>query len=181
MDVPRAPRRRHRVAIAVAAAVVVVLGALGLAFGRPAAPEVERSTLWIDTVRRGELVRQVRGNGTLVPEDLRIVSAMTAGRVDRVNVRPGATVKSGTVLVEMSNPDVMLQSLDAERQVKLAEADLASLRATLEDQHLAAASSVAAALTEVREAERGIKVADRLAAEGLVAGMDGDRARDRAE
>ncbi len=181
MDIPRPPRRRHRLAIATSVAVVVVLGVLGLARMRPADPEVERATLWIDTVRRGELVRQVRGNGSLVPEDLRIVSALTAGRIDRVLVRPGAQVDAGTVLIEMSNPDVQLQSLDAERQVKLAEADLASLRASLETQRLAAASSVAAAQTELHEAERGVKVAERLASEGLASGMDSDRARDRAD
>ncbi len=181
MDVPRPPRRRHRVAIGIATAVAIALGALGLARMRPADPEVERATLWIDTVRRGELVRQVRGNGSLVPEDLRIVSALTAGRVDRVLVRPGARVDANAVLVEMSNPDVQLQYLDAQRQVKLAEADLANLRASLEAQRLAAETSVAAALTELHESERGVRVADRLASEGLASGMDGERARDRAE
>ena len=181
MDIPRPPRKRHNVAIAVGSALVLGLGALGVSQMKPANPEVERSTLWIDTVRRGELVRQVRGSGSLVPEDLRIVSALTAGRVDRVLVRPGAKAEPGTILIEMSNPDVQLQSLDAERQVKLAEADLASLRASLEEQHLAATSSVAAAQTELHEAERGVKVADRLASEGLASVMDGERARDRAE
>lgn len=182
MDIPREPRhRRHRLAISIGAAAVLVLGALGSMRLRPADPTVERSTLWIDTVRRGELVRQVRGSGSLVPEDLRIVSALTAGRVDRVLVRPGAKVDANAVLIEMSNPDVQLQALDAERQVKLAEADLASLRASLESQRLVAASSVAAAQTEAHEAERGVKVAERLAADGLASGMEIDRARDRAD
>jgi multidrug efflux pump subunit AcrA (membrane-fusion protein) len=181
VDIPRPPRKRHNVAIAAGSAVLLGLGALGVSQMRPADPVVERSTLWIDNVRRGELVRQVRGSGSLVPEDLRIVSALTAGRVDRVLVRPGAKVDAGSVLIEMSNPDVQLQALDAERQVKLAEADLASLRASLEGQRLAAASSVAAAKTELHEAERGVKVAERLAAEGLASGMDSERARDRAD
>jgi multidrug efflux pump subunit AcrA (membrane-fusion protein) len=125
------------------------------------------------------MLREVRGNGTLVPEDLRIVSALTAGRIDRIVARPGSTVESGTVLLEMSNPDVQLAALDAERQVKLAEAELATQRATLETQRLMAVSSVAAARTEVHEAERQVKIADRLAADGLGSRMDGDRARDR--
>jgi multidrug resistance efflux pump len=180
MDIPRT-RPRRPIAVYVAAGVAVLaLGVLGLARMSAPGPGVERSTLWIDTVRRGEMLRQVRGNGTLVPEDQRIVSAMTAGRVDRVLVRPGAKAEAGTVLLELSNPDVQLQSLDAERQVKLAEADLASLRATLESQRLAALSSVASARTELNEAERGVRVAERLAADGLASGMDGERARDRA-
>jgi multidrug resistance efflux pump len=107
-----------------------------------------------------------------------VVSALTAGRIDRVFVRPGAQVDTGTVLLEMSNPDVQLQSLDAEHQEKLAEADLASLRATLEGQRLAAVSSVAAAKRAANEAERALKVAERLASEGLTSSMDIDRARD---
>ena len=130
MDIPREKPRSKRTPLLIAGAAVVVVTTVGLAQLRPAAPTVERGTLWIDTVKQGEMLREVRGNGSLVPEDLRVVSALTAGRVDRVLVRPGAKVEAGTVLLEMSNPDVQLQSLDAERQVKLAEADLASLRAS---------------------------------------------------
>ncbi|HTR97111.1 MAG TPA: HlyD family efflux transporter periplasmic adaptor subunit [Candidatus Acidoferrales bacterium] len=181
MDVPRTPKRRHRTALFAGAAAVLVLGAMGLAQLRAAAPGLERATLWIDTVQFGELVRTVRGNGSLQPEDLRIVSALTAGRIDRVRVRPGARVTSSSVLVEMSNPDVQLQSLDAERQVKLAEADLASLRSSLEEQRLVAAGSVASATTDLHEAERGVLVAERLASAGLTAGMDSARAEDHVE
>jgi len=162
----------------IAGAIVVIATTVGLARLRPAAPTVERGTLWIDTVKQGEMLREVRGNGTLVPEDLRIVSALTAGRVDKVNVRPGAKVDEQTVLIEMSNPDVQLQALDAERQVKLAEADLASLRASLESQRLAEVASVAEAHRAAREAERALKVAEKLSAEGLTSSMDIDRARD---
>ena len=178
MDIPRQKPPSKRTPILIATAVVVVVTTLGLARLRPAAPTVERGTLWIDTVKRGEMLREVRGNGTLVPEDLRVVSALTAGRIDRVLVRPGARVDVGTVLLEMSNPDVQLQSLDAERQEKLAEADLASLRSSLEGQRLAAVSSVAAAHRAANEAERALKVAERLSNEGLTSSMDIDRARD---
>jgi multidrug efflux pump subunit AcrA (membrane-fusion protein) len=178
MDIPRQKPPSKRTPILIAAAVLVVATTVGLAQLRPAAPTVERGPLWIDTVKRGEMVREVRGNGTLVPEDLRVVSALTAGRVDKVIVRPGAQVDVGTVLLEMSNPDVQLQSLDAEHQEKLAEADLASLRASLEGQRLAAVSSVAASKRAANEAERALKVAERLANEGLTSSMDIDRARD---
>lgn len=181
MDIAREkPRRRHRLLYAGAAAAIVtaVVGFVNL---RPAAPQVERSTLWIDTVRKGTMVREVRGNGTLVPESQRIVSALTAGRVDRVLVRPGTRVEAATLLIEMSNPDVQLQALDAERQVKLAEADLASLRASLETQRLAAVSAVASVHSELKEAERAARVAETLSAQGLASAMEIERARDRVE
>ena len=178
MDIPRVKPPSRTKPMIIIAAVVVVVTTVGLSQLRPAAPTVERGTLWIDTVKKGEMLRQVRGNGTLVPEDLRVVSALTAGRIDRVLVRPGATCETGTVLLEMSNPDVQLQSLDAERQEKLAEADLASLRASLEAQRLAAISTVAQARRDENEAERLLKVAERLSGEGLTSSMEIDRARD---
>jgi multidrug efflux pump subunit AcrA (membrane-fusion protein) len=181
MDIPRQMPPSRRTPLLIAAAVLVVATTVGLAQLRPAAPTVERGTLWIDTVKRGEMLREVRGNGTLVPEDLRVVSALTAGRIDRVMVRPGAIVDEQTVLIQMSNPDVQLQSLDAERQEKLAEADLASLRVSLEGQRLAAVSAVATAKRAANEAERALKVAERLSGEGLTSSMDIDRARDQLD
>jgi len=178
MDFPRVKQPNRTKPMIITAAIVLVVGTVGLAQLRPAAPTVERGTLWIDTVKKGEMLRQVRGNGTLVPEDLRVVSALTAGRIDRVLVRPGAMCEVNTVLLEMSNPDVQLQSLDAERQVKLAEADLASLNASLESQRLAAVSTVAQARRDANEAERLLTVAQRLAGEGLTSTMEIDRAKD---
>lgn len=181
MDIPRQKPKSKRTPILIGVGVLVVAGTVGLSQLRPAAPSIERGTLWIDTVKRGEMLRQVRGNGTLVPEDLRVVSALTAGRIDRVVVRPGARVEVNSVLLEMSNPDVQLQALDAERQVKLAEADLAALRSSLESQRLAAVSSVAGSKRAANEAERALKVAERLASEGLTSSMDIDRARDNLD
>jgi HlyD family secretion protein len=178
MDIPRQKPPTRRTPLLIAGALVVVVTTVGLARLRPAAPTVERGTLWIDTVKQGDMLREVRGNGTLVPEDLRIVSALTAGRIDKIHVRPGARVDEQAVLLEMSNPDVQLQALDAERQVKLAEADLASLRSSLESQRLGSVSSVAEAHRAAREGERALKVAETLSAEGLTSSMDIDRARD---
>ena len=123
MDIPRQKPPSKRTPILIAAAVVLVATTVGLAQLRPAAPGVERGTLWIDTVKRGEMLREVRGNGTLVPEDLRVVSALTAGRIDRVLVRPGAKVEVGTVLLEMSNPSLRAASLGSSSSSrKVAEA-----------------------------------------------------------
>jgi HlyD family secretion protein len=177
---PRPPRRRKPLLIAGVGAAL-----LGLSFGasrlRPASPEVEGGTLWIDTVRRGPMLRAVHGSGTLVPESQRIVSALTAGRIEQVHVRAGALVEPGTLLVELSNPDVQLAALDAERQLKLAEAELASLESNLENARLGQQAALAIARSALREAERGLAAAERLAADGLNSANDVERARDVAQ
>jgi RND family efflux transporter MFP subunit len=160
------------------AAVGVLAATVGLSRMGTAVPQLEGATLLVDTVHRGPMVRDVHGSGTLVPEDQRYVSALTAGRVDRVLQRPGATVEPNTLLLALSNPDVQLEALDAERQLKLAEADLASARATLENAKLAEEVSLASARTALKEAERGVAVAERLSKDGLNSQMDVDRARD---
>lgn len=181
MDVPRVkPKRFPRTPLVVGGiAIAVLVTTLGLSRLGTATPQVEGATLLIDTVRRGEMVREVHGSGTLVPEDQRYVSALTAGRVERVLEHPGATVTAATVLLELSNPDVQLEALDAERQLKLAEADLASARANLESAKLAEDVALASSRTALKEAERGLAVATRLSADGLNSAMDVDRARDQ--
>jgi HlyD family secretion protein len=179
MDFPRPKRARTRNPLlwgGVAAALL--LTTWGLTRLPAASPEIERSTLLIDTAQRGPMLRQVHGNGTLAPENQRFVSALTAGRVERVLARPGARVDAATVLVELSNPDVQLQALDAERQLKLAQAEVASVRATLETARLAQESALAASHSALREAERGVAVAERLARDGLNSAMDTERAKD---
>jgi HlyD family secretion protein len=180
VDVPRVKtnRRSRRPIVIGVAAVGVILATVGLSRMGTAVPQLEGATLLVDTVHRGPMVRDVHGSGTLVPEDQRYVSALTAGRVDRVLERPGATVTASTVLIELSNPDVQLEALDAERQLKLAEADVASARATLENAKLAEEVSLASARTALREAERAVAVAERLSKDGLNSQMDVDRARD---
>jgi len=181
MDVARQPKKKHRALIWGGVAVLLTVMTVGMSRLGPAAPTLERASVLLDTVERGEMLREVRAIGTLVPEDQRLVPALTAGRVERVLVRPGARVEPNTLLLEMSNPDVQLEALDAERQLKQAEADLASQRATLEGQRLAAEATVAAARLEHRNAEREVKVAERLAGEGLSSAMEIERARDKAE
>src|SRR4029453_17456130 len=106
MDIPRtgeAQRRRLRRNLLIAAGIAVVsLGTIGLARLEPAAPTVEKETVLIDTVKRGSLLRQVRGPGTLVPEDVRWISAPVEGRIERIPALPGVEVKADTVLLEMS-------------------------------------------------------------------------------
>ena len=182
VDVPRAPRKKTPRAawiaggIAVLALVTVALGRL-----KPAAPTVERSAVLIDAVRRGPMLRQVRGPGSLVPDSIRWISAVTGGRVERVNVRPGAQVSAGTVLLEMSNPDVQLEALTAQQQVAAAEAQLVSLRTNLETGRLNQASAVVNMRTQLREAQRNLASAETLSTRNLVAANEVARQRDQVE
>lgn len=146
---------------------------------RPAAPSVERQAILVAKVTRAPLAIEARGYGELEPERMRWVSALTAGRIERIHVRPGEMVEAGTVLLELGNPDVQLEWLDAERQLNVAEASLAAVESSLEGGVMGQNITVAQARTERQEAERGAAVAERLAAEGLGTTMDRDRARDR--
>jgi multidrug efflux pump subunit AcrA (membrane-fusion protein) len=148
---------------------------------KPAAPTVERSQVLIGRVTRGPMLRNVRGSGRLVPEQIRYVSAVTGGRVDRVNVRPGAQVQAGTVLIEMSNPDVQLEALTAQQQLVAAEGQLVSLRTQLETARLNQAGLVAQVRTQLREAQRGVATAESLAVRNLNSPNEAARARDLVE
>src|SRR4051812_12999370 len=119
VDIPRKPpnRKRRNLILAVGGLLAVALVTWSLGRLRSAAPVIDRAALWTDTVKRGAMLRDVKGPGTLVPEQIRLITADTAGRVERIPLRPGAQVEQGTVLMELSNPDVMLQALDAERQL----------------------------------------------------------------
>src|SRR5688572_7291582 len=121
-------RRRKRLLFGLVGLVVVAGVTVGLAQLKPAAPTVEKGSIWTDTVKRGQMLRQVRGNGTLVPEQIQFVQADTDGRVERIFVLPGAEVKSDTILLELSNPELKQAAFDAEWQLKAAEALLTKLR-----------------------------------------------------
>ena len=99
-------KKIRRTIYATAAAVVVLLITFGVSQLKPAAPSVDRAAVWIDTVKRGPMLRLVRGSGTLVPEEIRWINTTTSGRVERIVLRPGATVAPGTVILELSNPEL---------------------------------------------------------------------------
>jgi HlyD family secretion protein len=182
VDIARPPKsKRSRyvmaaVGIGVVGVATVVLGRL-----KPAAPAVERSTVWIDSVRLGTMLRSVRGSGTLVPERIRWVSAVTAGRVERVNVTPGATVTAGTVLLELSNPDVQLQALESQRGLTAAQAELLNLRTTLETSRLNQLATVATARAQHQQAVRDAAAAETLATRNMISTNDLSRARENAQ
>jgi len=152
MDVPRPSSvagRKRRLRVALAAAGVVLLGAVSLGLSRlgPASPRVERGTVLLDTVRRGEMLREVRGSGTLVAEDIRWLPAATEGRVERILGHPGDRVAPDTVILELSNPELQDQLLAAKSAVNAAQADYSAKKMSLESQQLdlnAAASTAEA-------------------------------------
>ena len=173
MDIPVSPalkkrRQRRRWLLAGAVIAALALVALGVSRLQPAVPLIEKATLFMDTVKRGEMLREVRGNGTLVPEDIRWISTVNAGRVGRILVLPGARVEAGTVLVELSNPEVEQAAFDAEWALKAADATLANLRVQLDSQKLTQQSTVATAEANYSTAKMDFDVNDDLARNGLV-------------
>ncbi len=182
MDIPREPKRNtRRVVYAAGAVVTLVVATVAISSLEPAVPSVDRAIVLLDTVERGTMVRQVRAPGSLVPERIRFVPAVTAGRVERKLVQPGAPVEVGTVLLEMSNPDVQLELLEAERQHSAAQQQLLDLRSSLETQRLDQAGVVASVRREYLDARRQAAAADTLVRRGLMAEAEAQAAGERAE
>jgi HlyD family secretion protein len=182
LDIQRQPVKNRRRFLYLAAAIVAVAATtVGLSRLKPAAPSVELGTLWMDTVRKGPMVREVRGPGTLVPEEIRWISAVTPGRVDRVLVQPGVIVNENTLLLELSNPDVQIQSLQAQRELTAAEAELISLKTNLEAQRLTQAGVVATTKSAYREAQRKAAADSNLVAQNLISTAEAGRSGDQAE
>ncbi|NWF83260.1 MAG: HlyD family efflux transporter periplasmic adaptor subunit [Bryobacteraceae bacterium] len=171
MDVPRQGVKRQklirRVLWITLAAISIPLITWGLSRLKPAAPSVEKSTLWTDTVKRGPMLRQVRGLGTLVPEEILFIQAVNEGRVERILLRPGAHVSRDTVLLILSNPELELAAEDLKWQVKAAEANLADLRVKLETARLDLRAAVARVESEYVQAKLKWERDEALAKEGL--------------
>ncbi|MEJ2206980.1 MAG: HlyD family efflux transporter periplasmic adaptor subunit [Gemmatimonadota bacterium] len=148
-----------------------------------AAPSVDANTVWRDTVQQGTMIRQVRGPGTLVPESMRWITAVTAGRIEQILSLPGTPVERGDLIMRMSNPDVDMQLLQARQQLSQAEAGLAQLRTTLETQELTQRGTVATVRTQHLDAKRVYETNQRLFDENpdLVARADLERSRESME
>ena len=168
-SVKQAKKRRQYI---VGGAAILVVGAVSVALSQlqPAAPTVERATVWVDTVKRGPMVRQVRGLGTLVPVDeaRRWVPASTQGRVEKIILRPGVQVTPDTVVLELSDPQVQQAMNDAEQQLRAAEADYNSLKARLDAETLNQRAQAAIVKADYEIAQNDKKMNEALAKEGLV-------------
>jgi len=176
MDIARPDQSRvklrRRILYSSIGVIVLLSVTLGLSRLKPAAPSVERATVWIDTVKRGPFIRQVRGSGTLVPEEVNWIPSVTEGRVDRVLVHPGTPVTADTVLLELSNPELDLSAQDAELNLKAAEAELTDLRVRLESQHLDQEASTAQVEAEHHQAKLQAEADTELGKSGLVSALN---------
>jgi HlyD family secretion protein len=185
MDVPRtgvaAKKRKRRILIIAGGAVGLIIATIGISRLKPAVPSVDRSTVWIDTVKRGPMVRQVRGLGTLVPEDIRWIPANTEGRVEKINIWPGTKVEPGDVILELSSPELEQSAHEAESKAKAAEADLTTLRATLQRELLDQESKTTAAHAAYEQAKMERETNDQLAKNGLIAVLDYKKSKIKEE
>ena len=173
VDIARSPdvirkKKIRRALYAAGALVVIVLITVGVSRLKPAAPTVERATVWVDTVKRGSMIRQVRGSGTLVPEDIRWITATTQGRVETIVLRPGARVKPGTVILELSNPELKQSVEDARLAHQSAQAAFQNRKAELESQLLSQQSSTATIEANYKKAEATLKANRELFKDGLI-------------
>jgi HlyD family secretion protein len=165
-------KRKKRIVYAVITAVALAGITVVLSRLKPAAPTVERNLVWIDTVKRGPMVRQVRGLGTLVPVEIRWIAARTQGRVDKIILRPGAVVETGSLILELANPDVVSAAANARSQLNAAEAQLANLRVQLESQLLAAEATAARAKSDYETTKLQAEVRQELFRDGLVSELE---------
>jgi HlyD family secretion protein len=172
MDKPRTgqaeKRRIRRTILFVAIAIVVVLVSVGISRLQPAAPQADRETLFFGTVQRGSMLRDVRGPGTLVPVDVRWISAPVEGRVESIPSLPGVTVTADTVLVELSNPEIEQAAFEAESNLRAGEADLENLRAQLDSALLGQAAQVAAADSQAEQSKLQVEADQKLYGDQII-------------
>jgi multidrug resistance efflux pump len=180
MDIVRTNKKKKRTPIYIAAGVVSVIAiSAWLTTLEQAPPSMDDASAWRDTVRRGDMLREVRGPGTLVPENIRYVTAVTNGRVEQVFVQPSARVKPGDPLLTLSNPDVQSQALQAQQQFSSAQSQLISLEASLEQARLSQEATVAAIQTQYNAAVRAEKLQAELQSKGVAVAMEVAQAKDQ--
>src|SRR3954451_21272606 len=175
MDIARPSNaKKKRIKQALYAGVgllAVVLVSVGLSRLKPAAPTVERAVVWPAKVERGPMVRQVRGLGTLTPEDIRWIPATTQGRVEKIILRPGTQVKSGDVILELSNPTLEQQLMAAQLKLQAAEAGLANTKVQLQNDLLQSRSAAAQVAGDFNKARMQSQMNEKLAKDQLVSAL----------
>jgi HlyD family secretion protein len=175
MDIQRPSNAHAKKIRRIVYAGIAVVSVAGVTYGvsrlRPAAPSVDKATIWTDEVKRGPMIREVRGIGTLVPEDIRWIPAQTDSRVDRILIHPGATVQPATVILELSNPELQRDVLDAQYQLKAAQADYENLKVQLNSDLLNQKAATAQVRSDYEQAKIQHEVDEKLRAEGLSASV----------
>jgi HlyD family secretion protein len=174
-------KRIRRIIYGAGALLVITLITVGVSRLKPAAPSVERATVWIDTVKRGSMLRQVRGSGTLVPEDIRWIPATTQGRVERIILRPGAQVKPDTVILELSNPELEQAVRDAQLGYQSAQAAYVNRKQELESALLNQQSDVASIEASYNNAALQLKAQEALYKDQLVSQIQLEQSRTAAK
>ncbi len=186
MDKPikKSFRRGRRTRIFVLAAlglIAISVITLGVSRLKPAAPSLERATALIETVKRGPMLRDVHGTGTLVAEDIRVIAASTAGRVERVLVHPGTPVNPKTILVELSNPELQQSAVDTEYQLRAAEAEQKNLKVRLESDRMTQEAAAATVRAEYQQAKLQLDADEELAKQGVLPALSLSLSRVRTE
>jgi len=185
MDIQRPSNARAKKIRRIIYGSVAFLLIAGVTFGlsrlRPAAPTVDRATIWPDEVKRGPMLREVRGLGTLVPEDIRWIAALTDCRVDRWVLRPGAIVKPSSIIMELSDPTLQQTALDAEYQLRGAEADYANLKVQVNSELMNQKATEAAVRSDYEQAKIQHEVDDKLFKEGIGAEVTKDLSKVKME
>ena len=186
MDISRpdsGPEARRQTIIVAAVALVLAAVSIGVFRLKPAAPTVERATVWTDTVKRGPMLRQVRGPGSLVPsqEAVRQIPAETEATVVRIHMLPGSQVTAGTILLEMSNPQTEQAAVDAQLQLKAAEAEYQSLRVKLESDLMNQKAGAATVHDDDAQAQRQAETDRALYDLGVISGLAYKSSKDKAD
>ncbi|MEP6766131.1 MAG: efflux RND transporter periplasmic adaptor subunit, partial [Gemmatimonadaceae bacterium] len=173
MDVARAPKKKTGRNIGIAVGIVAaVVATYALSKLKPAAPTIDGATILTDSVRQGELTRDVRGPGTLVPEQIRWITAQSTARVERLVAQAGQTVAKGELLIEMSSPDLQILTMQAEQQVREAQITLLNLKTTLRSSELSQEGIVASTKTAYIKAKQQAEAADTLLPKAMITKMD---------
>lgn len=171
MDIQRPSNARAKKIRRIVYVAIAIISVAGVTYGvsrlRPAAPSVDKATTWTDEVKRGPLLIEVHGVGTLVPEDIRWLPAQTDSRVDRIVLHPGALVQPGSVILELTNPELQREVLDAEYQLKAAQADFENLKVQVNSDLLNQKAATAAVRSDYEQAKIQHEVDEKLRAEGI--------------
>jgi HlyD family secretion protein len=174
-------KRIRRIIYGGVALGVIVLISIGVSRLKPAAPTVDRAVVWIDTVKRGSMLRQVRGSGTLTPEDIRWIPAQTQGRVDSIVLRPGAQVTPTSVILVLSNPELEQSVREAQLGYQSAQAAYSNKKAELQSALLSQEASTASIESQYKQAALDLEANEQLAKDGLVSELQLKQKRSIAE
>src|SRR5262249_13841807 len=185
MDIPQKSKYKGRSKKQIISPLLVLglipATTIGLSRLKPAAPSVDRATVLVDTVKRGPMLLQVRGIGTLVPEEIRVIPAINEGVVEKLPLKQGMIVKPDTILVELSNPELQLSALDSEFQLKAAEAQFTDLRVKLESEILNQKAAAATVQADYNQAKLELDANEELYKKGLLSDLNLKLSQNKAE